>query len=393
LRRPLADQSPMPISPMNSLEEAATWFESWLASAALPLWASAGVHPSTGAFREALTVAGAPVAGGMRARVQARQIFVFARAADAGLGPRWRTVARRGFDFYAAHYRRPDGQFAILANESGEVVDETPHLYEQAFSLLAMAALNASAGEGESYQGQAERLLDALQGRRHAAGGFREFGAHPFQSNAAMHLLEAALAWDELEPGSVWTTLAGEIVALGLKHFIDGDGGFLREFFDADWRPTGGDDGRWVEPGHQFEWAWLLERWGRARGEDKVRHAARILFQRGLQGVDRRRGVAVNVLWDDLTVRDATARLWPQTEYLKAALIFGEPGEALGAANSLARYLEVPARGAWRDKMLPDGSFVDEPAPATSFYHISVAVLELLKHVSSGSVAPPTETK
>ncbi|MDB5498729.1 MAG: manC [Phenylobacterium sp.] len=187
--------------------------------------------------------------------------------------------------------------------------------------------------------------------------------------------------------------MAGEIVALGLKHFIDGDGGFLREFFDGDWRPAGGDDGRWVEPGHQFEWAWLLERWGRARGEAKVRHAARILFQRGLQGVDRRRGVAVNVLWDDLTVRDATARLWPQTEYLKAALIFGEPGEALGAANSLARYLEVPARGAWRDKMLPDGSFVDEPAPATSFYHISVAVLELLKHVSSGSVAPPTETK
>jgi mannose-1-phosphate guanylyltransferase/mannose-6-phosphate isomerase len=101
----------------------------------------------------------------------------------------------------------------------------------------------------------------------------------------------------------------------------------------------------------------------------------------------------VNVLWDDLTVRDANARLWPQTEYLKAALLLGEPGEALEAANGLARYLDVPVRGAWRDKMLPDGSFVDEPAPATSFYHISVAVLELLKHASGRGFAPPTRTE
>ena len=36
--------------------------------------------------------------------------------------------------------------------------------------------------------------------------------------------------------------------------------------FDADWRPLAGLTGRLVEPGHQFEWAWLLERWSRLRG-------------------------------------------------------------------------------------------------------------------------------
>ena len=51
--------------------------------------------------------------------------------------------------------------------------------------------------------------------------------------------------------------------------------------------------------------------------------------------------------------------------------------EVLRAAQGLAKYLEVPAWGAWRDKMQADGSFLKEPSPATSFYHLLLAVLEL----------------
>jgi mannose-6-phosphate isomerase len=91
--------------------------------------------------------------------------------------------------------------------------------------------------------------------------------------------------------------------------------------------------------------------------------------------------VAVNALWDDFSVRDANARLWPQTEHLKAALALGSEAEALRAAQGLAQYLDTPARGAWRDKLGPDATFVDEPAPATSFYHLMVAILELTASV------------
>ena len=66
-----------------------------------------------------------------------------------------------------------------------------------------------------------------------------------------------------------------------------------------------------VEPGHQFEWAWLLDRWGRARGAAQGEAAARRLYAAGLRGVDRHREVAVNSLWDDFSVRDGWARLWP----------------------------------------------------------------------------------
>jgi mannose-6-phosphate isomerase len=362
----------------QSLAAAAGWYREWLSRAALPLWASAGVDPATGAFQEALTPRGEPVAAPRRARVQARQVFVYAAVARAGLGGEWLATAQRGHVFYRARYRRPDGLFAVLADETGRVLDDTPYLYEQAFSLLASAELAMAGAAAGELREDAAATLRALQARRHGAGGYVELGAHPYQANASMHLLEAALAWEEAGGGAEWSELADELVALARARFIDGKGGFLREFFDAQWRPAEGDDGRWVEPGHQFEWAWLLSRWAERRGDAAAEAMARTLYERGLQGVDRDRGVAVNILFDDLSVRDPAARLWPQTEYLKAALRVGDAPQALHAATALAKYLDVPVRGAWRDKLQPDGRFVDEPAPASSFYHIVVAVLELL---------------
>ena len=85
----------------------------------------------------------------------------------------------------------------------------------------------------------------------------------------------------------------------------------------------------------------------------------------------------MNALWSDLSVRDAGTRLWAQTEYLKAALMFGDEAEALAAAQGLALYVETPRPGTWRDKLTPARAFVEEPAPATSFYHLVGAILPL----------------
>lgn len=357
----------------ESLAQAAAWYDAWLREAALPLWAGRGVDARNGAFVEALTVDGAPIAKPRRARVQARQAYVFASAAQAGLGSEWLQVARRGYERFEANYRRADGLFGMMANEDGRLLDDTPYLYEQDFALLAMAALHANDGD-PAWVREADRVVAALDARRHPKIGIVELGPYPYQANSHMHLLEAVLAWDELDVAPAWGAFADEIVELCMTRFIDAEHGFLREFFDEDWRPAAGQDGRCVEPGHQFEWAWLLERWGKARGDGAARKAARRLYEIGLMGVDRDRGVAMNLLDDDLTVRDASARLWPQTEYVKAALVLGDEPEALRATRGLAAYLQVPAAGTWRDKLQPDGTFVDEPAPATSLYHLYGAV-------------------
>jgi len=363
-------------APFTTLPEAARWYEAWLTEAALPLWAEAGVDRTHGLFHEAMGPDGVPVELPRRARAQARQVFVFATAAAEGFGERWRTTALAGYRRFRQVYRRPDGLFIKRASGAGSPVETAVDIYDQAFALLAMAALHALDPSG-GYARDAERLLGGLQARRAPAGGFRESPPHPFQANCHMHLLESALAWADVGGGPEWAGLADEIANLALSRFIDPDTGALREFFDDQWRAVTGEGGL-IEPGHQFEWAWLMDRWGRARQAPGAMAAARGLYAMGLKGVDPVREVAVNALWDDFSVRDPFARLWPQTEHLKAALALGSEAEALAAARGLAKYLHPPTRGVWRDRLKPDGSVIDEPAPATSFYHLMVAILELI---------------
>src|SRR5579859_527604 len=362
----------------ENLSAAAIWFDDWLSKAALPMWAGAGVDPKGGLFQETLSLKGQPIEANRRARSQARQVFVFATAKSAGYGDRWLEVAKTGWTRFVELYRRADGLFINRVSGDGAPVDVEADVYEQAFAMLAMSALQrADPGARERSQ-DAEALLDVLGGRRERAGGFRENGAHPFQANCHMHLLETALAW-EAAGGRRWEMLADELAVFALTRFIDPQTGSIREFFDASWNALSGEAGL-LEPGHHFEWAWLLEQWAARRGEAAAHTAALRLFENGLRGVDPVRGVAVNSVWDDFSIRDANARLWPQTEHLKAALLLGDEALALRAAQGLAQYLDVPANGVWRDKLKGDGAFVDEPAPATSFYHLIVAILELRAH-------------
>jgi mannose/cellobiose epimerase-like protein (N-acyl-D-glucosamine 2-epimerase family) len=50
---------------------------------------------------------------------------------------------------------------------------------------------------------------------------------------------------------------------------------------------------------------------------------------------------------------------------------------AVRAATAMQSFLDTPVKGLWRDKQRADGSFVDEPAPASTFYHILCAIYEL----------------
>ncbi len=360
----------------------ATW-QRWLFDDALPLWASTGVNPATGAFQEAIGWDGAPVVGPHRARVQARQVYVFAIAGALGWPGPWRARMEGGLAFIA-HYRRPDGLYRSKVDAQGAPLDDTAALYDQAFFLFAGAmAARALPERAAELETAALSHLDAIEGHLALpAGGFREADAErPFQSNPHMHLFEAMLAWEELTGRPRWAETADRIAHLCLSRFIDARSGALREVFDAAWAPAPGEPGRIVEPGHQFEWAWLLKRWGDKRGHAGAWAAARRLFEIGVTyGVDARRGVAFNALDDSFAPLDPVARLWPQTERIKAALsLAGEDREAQVAAAcaGLQRYTNVMPAGLWRDRLKPDDSFVEEPAPASSFYHIVCALNEL----------------
>ncbi|MCC7268015.1 MAG: AGE family epimerase/isomerase [Caulobacteraceae bacterium] len=354
----------------------------WLFDSALPAWWTLGADTAHGGFHETLTPGGAPTGARKRIRVQARQAFSYATAGLMGWEGPWKRAMEHGMDFLLTRYRRADGLYRTLVEINGAPADEAAFVYDQAFVLLALAAAaQAVPGMANDCAARAADLRSALQALRHPIAGFREgAGPHPQQSNAHMHMLEASLAWAETTGEPAWEQLADEIAELALARFIQPRTGALLEFFDEEWRPAPGADGARVEPGHQFEWAWLLTRYGARRSDARASQAAVRLLAMGERGVDPRNGVATDAITEESTPVEATARLWPQTEWVKARAILSSDAERAGAVGApiqaLQGYLDHPTRGLWWDRRLADGRFVTEASPASSLYHIICAVQE-----------------
>lgn len=368
----------------------------WLMTEALPIWWAFGIEHADGGFHEKLGLRCEIRPDDRRVRVQARQVFTFAVAGRLRWTGPWREAIDGGLAYFLSRCVLPDGAVRMVIKADGSPKDDTFSLYDQAFALFAFAAAASVVSDRAPVEAAAVKLRTLLLERyKHPAGGFEEANPRtlPLKANPHMHLFEACLAWVEAGGDETWGRLADEIAELCLTRFLDPKEGWLREFFDGDWAPMPGEEGRIVEPGHQFEWAWLLVRWGVLRGRpDAIEAAAKLARLGEDHGMNEGQGVAINVLLDDGTVKDGSARLWPQTERIKGhvalASVAPTPAQAdahlkraAEAGEALMRYFQVETPGLWRDRMNADGSFVEEPAPASSFYHIICAIEELDKAV------------
>lgn len=381
--------------PRSAAEE----LTSWLFTAALPLWYTVGLNHQTDLWAESLDQEGRPTSADMRARVQVRQGYVFGLAGALGWSGPWQdAVAKsiRGLDRYVLG---PSGLMRGVISPAGEVIEDRTVLYDQAFYLLCLA-------QGRSVIEDADRRatdhLDRIEKTYSNEGGrgFRETYGHPFQSNPHMHLLEAALVWCEALPETDegrarWAALAHDLLDLAQDAFIDPTTGALYEYFDQHWRRAEGPEGDVVEPGHQFEWAWLFLRACSLLGHrDDWAENARGLFAVGCRGIDPASGIVLDRLDGDLNPATEVGRLWPQTERLKAALslmALGSENEAdyrEHAAESFAAirsYLETRTNGLWRDKHRVGNGFEEEVAPASSLYHLATAIDCLAKAQAAGT--------
>jgi mannose-6-phosphate isomerase len=238
----------------------------------------------------------------------------------------------------------------------------------------------------------ADATMDMIEARwTSPKGGFfeGEVDGPPRRQNPHMHLLEAALALWEVSTNVRWKKIANDLVTLSRTKFFDFKTGALTEYFVEDWARRPGVEGGRVEPGHCFEWAWLFERLSTLGLMDDIGTSSRLVAFARRFGIDPNRGVAINEVFLDGTVRNGDARLWPQTERMKAALAGfrrtgdkGEAHEAVSAFLGLQLYFDVCVKGLWRDVLSADGSFIEQPAPASSFYHIICGISELLSSVN-----------
>ena len=379
----------------ESVRQAATELSHWLVAEAYPLWATRGICPVYGGFHESLDQDAQPRYEPRRIRVQARQVYAFARAPSFGWSGDAAGLVRAGLAYIRSHYRRPDGLFRTLVEPDGTALDDRAYLYDQTFVLLALAESQKVLGPQSDLLEDGRQLRDSLYRVLKRPQGFSSAvpDATPLLANPHMHLLEAAMAWMEVSADPAWRELAEEIVALALARLIDPGSGALREQFAADWSALGPEAGPPVEPGHLFEWAWLLFRWSRDRPGAVFSSATRLVALGETYGV--RGGVGVNALSEDLSIHDGAARLWVQTERVKAASHLArhegtvERWSVLSQAIAgLRRYLRTPIPGLWHDLLdggVPAGDvtaaaapvFVPGRSPGSTFYHIVSAISEL----------------
>ena len=357
----------------------------WLLTCAIPLWSQRG-RTSSGLFAERMTLAGIPDQAYFRTFVQARQVYSVVVAGQLGWAGPWRELAAETMHTLLVRAKRADGFFVHQLDQYAEVLDSRADLYDQAFMLFALSVAGSALGD-ESLFDEAECLLDTLEARwRHPLLGFREgeiVNPSIRRQNPHMHLLEAFSSLHNASRRRRFADAADDIAHLCTLHFIDPASAALTEYFHGDWTPLSGLKGRIVEPGHCFEWAWLFESLTAVR-EDAVAVSDSLTRFGRHHGLDSERGIAINEVLTDGTILDSKARLWPQTERIKAAAArFRRTGsrmelnEVINGWHGLRRYFLPAEPGLWHDRIGEDGSFVEEMVPASALYHISCAINEM----------------
>jgi len=359
----------------------------------LPFWADAGFDQDCGIFRERLDFSGRDCPSvPRRAMVQARQIFVYSAAARDGVFREGGDLAARAmqslFELYLDE-KDPRRGFAFSIDAAGKGVSQIRDSYTHAFVLFSLAALYGLTGE--------KRLLSAAEATlqfidRHLIcpehGGLLDRQPAPEsvkRQNPLMHFLEACLALHEAAPEGPYFERAARIVGLFEARLFQREAGALPEVFAADWS-LDPQATAFFEPGHHFEWIWLLD-WYRRLGGPVVAGTQERLWESAscACGVDPRGWCYDTVSLDRRPLKRST-RLWPHTEGAKAGVARHAAGEARGLSFS-ARMLQTlneiflgrPFTGGWIDHFDANLEPIVSYVPASSLYHLYGAFREIAR--------------
>jgi mannose/cellobiose epimerase-like protein (N-acyl-D-glucosamine 2-epimerase family) len=374
--------------PTHALKQSRAWF----INVALPLWYDKGVDWRCGGFFECLNLNDLKCnAEYKRVRVAARQIYVFSAAFRLG-EINAKPAVILGLEYLLNKCRLPGGGFASRTTLDGDIIEGSVDLYDLSFCLYALA--HGFKLLGDAYlKDQAILLVTFLLDQfHHSCGGLNESlpASLPRRQNPHMHLLEALLEWRLISHDSVFTDLSDEIISLFFDKFYNSQSGVLLEYFDNELRPMAGAGENITEPGHHFEWIWLLDRY-RAISGNKIHDCFKLYEFASRYGLNKKNGL----LWGEVASsgrpNGSRVRLWPHAEWIKGELAWGgvEPlsERVTNAWKGLSRFLDCPQPGLWHETYDHEKNmFLNEPAPASSLYHITLAVESLNEHFKTDNV-------
>lgn len=352
----------------------------WLFDKAYPFWSTTGLDNEFGGVYEAVDFQGRPLKDlPKRIRVQARQAYVFAHGHALGV-PDLSRPLEHALDFLLNKGQVDTGRFAHQLAPNGEVLDNQADSYDHAFILFALAWAYKVTADPKLLK-TAEEVLSFLKTEmRHELQGFREAlpecGATR-RANPHMHLFEASLAWADLHQHDEMTDLAHEIFTLFESHFAVN--GLVREYFEDDLSPlknSSSPDGFAVEPGHLYEWCFLLQKYEKLTGTRTEIPSIMDAFA-DRYGHNPDNGLVLDKIFPNGEhVQSQSMRLWPQTEFIRWKMLSSGQTDQVVAYQMIERLFEKylvfdgATPGFWRDCLDIHGKDLIHRAPASSMYHI-----------------------
>jgi mannose-6-phosphate isomerase len=337
----------------------------------LPLWRGPGFNTALNLQYEAVSAEGPEPLPAQRYRAMAcaRQLFVFSQAGDAA-------HARVLFDSLMHTFQdtRHGGWFYSV-DAQGAPLDTTKDLYTHAFVIFACAEYGGRSGNRDALD-VVHRTSALVQSRFAADDGlfnaaltadFARVTGTPIQ-NPLMHLTEAWLAARHATRDHTFDAPLGRLAGAVARHFVHMPTGCVAEL------PVGTDNNR-LEPGHQFEWFWLIKQAGalfEASGLDESLTRAFSFAQQ--HGVDPQTGGVCASLDETGRINDATQRIWAQTEYLRALASHTDPIALAALPRQIVLFHQRFLRPqGWFECKTAAGEVARADMPSTTPYHLATA--------------------
>ena len=338
----------------------------------VPLWQGPGWNAELALPYEALSPEHRPLPPQRyRAMACARQLYVFSSLIG---DPAFPAAAERAADLFRSLQSRfhdaEHGGWFYSIDPQGAPLDTRKDLYTHAFIIFACAHYWARVREpivesalNAALQVVNERFSDG-QGLYEASldQDWSSLNSGPLQ-NPLMHLAEAFLATLSVrDDAAVQAALLALADGMQLR-FIEPVHNVMLE------KPRGAVD-NWFEPGHQFEWLYLLE------SSPLLRHSAlHASLDRAFDfaeqvGVNPQSGAVCGMLAPDGTLRDGTQRIWAQAEYLRALTLRSDNVPRL-QRQLLALRQQFLHAGGWYECRDGEGNVSREDMPSTTPYHLA----------------------
>ncbi len=370
----------------SKLDAMALKCDAYFREKVFPLWLKKGGLGHGDGFLEEFIIDGyrPNTTAHRRLRVQGRQVWSFAKAYALGYGEELLELAKDGWQAIDKQFRHKDGGFIHSVDAQATPLNTNRFLYEQTFVLLGLSALYG-ATKNDEYMKQAHDLFRWIKKDLGAEEGFYtsfDNKEEPRQQNPHMHLFEALMALFEESGDEYWLVEAGKIYDLFHKYFFDEKYLLLREFFTSDLKDYDKIKGDSIEPGHNYEWVWLVYHYSQLvkASYDKLD----FLYAFALKGTNVD-GLGYDECLPSGEPVRRTSRMWVQTEALKANITKYEITQEAVYLDKMEQIIDnlfayyLFDNGLWGDQIDENKQELSQVTPASTFYHLFLAFAEVIR--------------